>query len=276
MVMNILEVKDLCYRYDQNEPKMALDHVSFTVEKGTYTCVIGHNGSGKSTLAKLIAGLMLKESGSIVIDGIEQNEETIEKIRPKIGIVFQNPDNQFIGSTVKDDIVFGLENMQIESEKMDDIILKYAKEVNMLEFLDKEPSNLSGGQKQRVAIAGILAMNPELIILDEATSMLDPQGKKEIKDLVFRLHEESNKTIISITHDIEEALHADRVIVLSEGKIILNDTPYKVFDHDQQLRKIDLDIPFTIFVKKEFEKAGIKLHDHLEIDELVEEICQSK
>jgi energy-coupling factor transport system ATP-binding protein len=274
--MNILEVKDLCYRYDQNEPKMALDHVSFTVEKGTYTCVIGHNGSGKSTLAKLIAGLMLKESGSIVIDGIEQTEESIEKIRPKIGIVFQNPDNQFIGSTVKDDIVFGLENMQVESEKMDDIILKYAKEVNMLEFLDKEPSNMSGGQKQRVAIAGILAMNPELIILDEATSMLDPQGKKEIKDLVFRLHEESNKTIISITHDIEEALHADRVIVLSEGKIILNNTPYKVFDHDQQLRKIDLDIPFTIFVKKEFEKAGIKLHDHLEIDELVEEICQSK
>lgn len=269
---NAIVVKDLVYSY-RDEIK-ALKGVSLNVPKGKYVTIIGHNGSGKSTLAKLIAGLLLKESGEIYIDNILYTEETNEQIRPKIGIVFQNPDNQFIGSTVRDDIVFGLENSNVPQEKMDSIINEFAEKVSMSEFLDKEPSNLSGGQKQRVAIAGVLAMNPSILIFDEATSMLDPKGKSEIKALIQKLHHESDRTILSITHDIEESLMSDYVIVLNDGKVILEGEPFEVFKNEKILKDIKLDIPFTIYVRNEFKKVGIELPITNDLDEIVEALCQ--
>jgi energy-coupling factor transport system ATP-binding protein len=187
--MGMIEVKNLNFSYDENSE--TIDNVSFSVEKGTYTTIIGQNGSGKSTIAKLIAGLLEKKSGSIMIDGLELNLENLNQIRSKIGIVFQNPDNQFIGSTVRDDIAFGLENHCVAQEDMDDIIAANAKRVKMTKYLNQEPTRLSGGQKQRVAIAGVLAMKPEILIFDEATAMLDPQGKDEIKKVIMDLHHET-------------------------------------------------------------------------------------
>ena len=234
--MNPIEVKDLNFSYDQHLD--VVKDVSFTVERGSYTTLIGHNGSGKSTIAKLIIGLLEKEQGSILIDDQELNNENVESIRRKIGIVFQNPDNQFIGATVRDDIAFGLENHQVDPSKMDAIIEKYAGEVGMIEYLDHEPTRLSGGQKQRVAIAGILAMEPEILILDEATSMLDPEGKEEINALVNQLHKENNMTILSITHDVEEVMKSDHVMVMYEGRIVKDGHPSKIMLNEQELVRL--------------------------------------
>ena len=270
--MKIIKVKDIKYAYD--DTANAVDGVSFEVEKGSYTTIVGHNGSGKSTVAKLLAGLLPLMEGSIEIDNEILNEHTVENVRSKLGIVFQNPDNQFIGSTVRDDIAFGLENHQVESSKMDDIINKYAAVVNMGAYLDKEPNRLSGGQKQRVAIAGVLAMGPEIIIFDEATSMLDPRGKDEIKRVIYDLHNDKELTIISITHDIEEALKSDHVIVMNKGKVYMDDVPEKIFAHEKELRQIGLDIPFTYKVANEMNKNGFKVARHNTIEGLVDEICQ--
>ena len=270
--MSILEVKNITYSYDDKHN--AVDGVSFKVDKGAYVTLIGHNGSGKSTIAKMISGLLPLKSGEILIDGLILNEENIHDIRAKLGIVFQNPDNQFIGSTVRDDMAFGLENYQVESAKMDDIINRYASMVNMEAYLDKEPSNLSGGQKQRVAIAGILAMSPEIIIFDEATSMLDPKGKAEIKEVIYDLHEKYDITIISITHDIEEALNSDYVIVMNQGKIYKAGKPSEVFSDTNGLLKIGLDIPFTYKIKEELRQYGIKVGEYKDIEGLVEALWQ--
>ena len=270
--MSILEVKNITYSYDDKHN--AVDEVSFKVDKGAYVTLIGHNGSGKSTIAKMISGLLPLKSGEILIDGLILNEENIHDIRAKLGIVFQNPDNQFIGSTVRDDMAFGLENYQVESSKMDDIINRYASMVNMEAYLDKEPSNLSGGQKQRVAIAGILAMSPEIIIFDEATSMLDPKGKAEIKEVIYDLHEKYDITIISITHDIEEALNSDYVIVMNQGKIYKAGKPSEVFSDTNGLLKIGLDIPFTYKIKEELRQYGIKVGEYKDIEGLVEALWQ--
>ena len=267
----MIEIKDVYYSY--NDKVNAVDGISFNIEKGTYTTIIGHNGSGKSTLSKMIAGLLEIKKGEIVIDGLTLNEENVSKIREMLGIVFQNPDNQFIGSTVRDDIAFGLENHQVKQEDMDGIIEKYAKEVGLSEFLDKEPQNLSGGQKQRVAIAGILAMKPDIIIFDEATSMLDPKGKKEIKKLMYDLHKENNLTVISITHDIEEVLQSDDCVVLNKGKLYMHDTPEKIFRNPEQLRKVNLDIPFSSQVKECFKDNRIKLKSDT-LEGMVEELWQ--
>ena len=269
--MSLIEIKDVYYSY--SDDSKAVDGISFNIEKGTYTTIIGHNGSGKSTLAKLIAGLLPVKSGKILIDSLEVNEENISKIREKLGIVFQNPDNQFIGSTVKDDIAFGLENRLVKSEQMEDIIYEYIQKVGLDKFIDYEPQNLSGGQKQRVAIAGILAMKPEIIIFDEATSMLDPKGKKEIKQLMYDLAQDDAITIISITHDIEEVLQSDNCVVLNKGKLFMYDKPEKVFSNPDEVRKIDLDIPFIQKVKEEFKNSKIKLKSN-DLKGLVEELCQ--
>ena len=217
--MNDIIVKNLSFSYDGIIN--TIDDISFSVENGSYTTIIGHNGSGKSTIAKLLIGLLEASKGSIEIEGLLLNLENLMEIRKKIGIVFQNPDNQFIGSTVRDDIAFGLENHLVPQEDMDNIIEKFSDKVRMKQFLNSEPTRLSGGQKQRVAIAGILAMSPNIIIFDEATSMLDPQGKDEIKKVIMDLHKESNLTIISITHDIEEVVKSDKVLVLNGGKLVL-------------------------------------------------------
>lgn len=255
--MSLIELKDVGYSY--NGEQKAVEGVSFSIEKGSYTTIIGHNGSGKSTLAKLMAGLLPVQEGSIHIDSLQVNEENMPKIREKLGIVFQNPDNQFIGSTVRDDIAFGLENRQVESRDMEAIIDEYAQKVGLSSFLDYEPQNLSGGQKQRVAIAGILAMKPEIIIFDEATSMLDPKGKKEIKKLMYDLAGGDDITVISITHDIEEVLQSDDCVVLNKGKLFMHDKPEKVFAKADLLKKIDLDVPFIEQIRDTFMKKKIKL-----------------
>ena len=269
--MALIEVKDLSYSYNEN--KKAVDCISFSIEKGSYTTIIGHNGSGKSTLAKLIAGLLPISNGKVLINGVEVKEENMTEIRKQLGIVFQNPDNQFIGSTVRDDIAFGLENRLVESKDMEPIIEEYAAKVGLTEFMDSEPQNLSGGQKQRVAIAGVLAMHPDIIIFDEATSMLDPKGKKEIKKLMADLAQDDRFTIISITHDIEEVLQSDDCIVLNQGKLFMHDVPNKVFEKANELRKISLDIPFVAQVKEAFNDKKIKLKKN-DLKGMVDELWQ--
>ena len=269
--MSLIEVRDLVYSYD-NENN-ALNGVSFDIKAGDYVTIIGHNGSGKSTLAKLMAGLLEAKSGTITVDGFLLNEENLYKIREKMGIVFQNPDNQFIGSTVKDDIAFGLENHQVPSEDMEDIIVEYATKVGLAKYLEKEPTALSGGQKQRVAIAGVLAMHPKILIFDEATSMLDPKGKESIKKLINEIHKDADFTIISITHDIEEVLHADDCIVLNNGKLYKHDKPEEVFADGEKLKKINLDVPFSLKFHDELKKRGVKLKNYKE-QEMVEELWQ--
>ena len=269
--MNIVEVKNISFSYNEANP--VLKDISFAIEEGTYTTIIGHNGSGKSTLAKLMAGLLNLNVGEIYINGLKIEEANLKEIRKSLGIVFQNPDNQFIGSTVKDDIAFGLENRLIDPLKMNGIIEEYASKVGLSDFLEKEPQNLSGGQKQRVAIAGVMAMKPKIIIFDEATSMLDPKGKKEIKELMYRLHSEDKLTVISITHDIEEVLKADDCIVLNKGQIFMHDKPEQVFEHANELRKIDLDIPFIERIRELFKDKHLKIKGN-DLDSIVEELCQ--
>lgn len=269
--MGLIEVKDLTYSY--NDTKLAVDNVSFSIEKGSYTTIIGHNGSGKSTIAKLISGLLPIKKGEVKINDIIVNEENMPSIRKQLGIVFQNPDNQFIGSTVKDDIAFGLENRLVESKDMEAIIDEYAAKVGLTDFLDSEPQNLSGGQKQRVAIAGVMAMHPDIIIFDEATSMLDPKGKKEIKKLMSDLAQDDRFTIISITHDIEEVLQSDDCIVLNQGKVFMHDKPEKVFAKADELRKINLDIPFIEQVRELFNDSKIKLKKN-DLKGMVDELWQ--
>lgn len=271
--MAIIEVKDLTFSYD--ETKTTIDHVSFAIEEGTYTTIVGHNGSGKSTIAKLLAGLLEKKSGSILIDGMELNLENLSRIRSRIGIVFQNPDNQFIGSTVRDDIAFGLENHCVPQPEMDGIIEVNAERVHMTKYLDHEPSRLSGGQKQRVAIAGVLAMKPKILIFDEATSMLDPSGKDEIKRVIKNIHKESSLTILSITHDIDEVAGSDRVIALENGRIAMQGTPHEVFSEVDALRKIKLDVPFSLKMQQKLAKRGVRVGKHITMEGLVKELCQS-
>lgn len=272
--MKQIEVRDLKFKYNEDDALETIKNVSFDVEKGSYTTIIGHNGSGKSTIAKLLVGLLEKGSGSIKIDGLEITPENVYDIRRKVAIVFQNPDNQFIGSTVRDDIAFGLENHQVAPNAMNPIIDFFSQEVNMHEFLDHEPTKLSGGQKQRVAIAGVLAMAPEILILDEATAMLDPAGKQEIKDLVLKLHKRHEMTIISITHDIEEVSISDRVIVMNDGEIVFNDTPDEILVLEKELVKIQLDVPFSVKLTRMLEDNGVEISDPLDEERIVEELCQ--
>ena len=268
IIMAIIEVRDLHFSY--REDIEAVKGVSFSIEKGSYTTILGHNGSGKSTIAKLIAGLLEAKSGDIYIDGQRLNIETIGDIRKKLGIVVPHPDTLFLASSVREDIAFGLENYCVDPLKMDDIINRYAELVGMKENLDKEPSNLSGGQKQRVAIAGILAMHPSIVIFDEATSMLDPTGKEEIKKIIYDLHGDDKLTILSITHDIEEALKSDHIIVMNEGKVYKTGKPHTIFNDAKGLRAIGLDIPFTYKVKEAMQKEGIDIPYTDTIEELAE------
>lgn len=256
--MKIIEVNHLSYKY--NETDVAINDVSFSIEAGKYVAIIGHNGSGKSTFAKLLMGLLEPNENSINEFGIDLNRKTIHELRNRMGIVFQNPDNQFVGASVRDDLAFGLENRCVKRENMDEIINEYAEKVNMVEFLDKEPENLSGGQKQRVAIAGVLSMNPEIVIFDEATAMLDPKGKKEIRETILKMKKENpGMTILSITHDIEEAYQADEVIAFNDGKVVFQGKPEEVLKDQKKLQEIGLDIPFVVLLKNKLEAKGVKV-----------------
>ena len=270
--MKIIDLKNVSFSYDENT--IAVNNVSFSVEKGTYTTIIGHNGSGKSTIAKLLIGLLAYNSGNINIAGLNLELNNLNAIRKKVGIVFQNPDNQFIGATVRDDIAFGLENHCVLSSDMDKIINEYAKKVGMQDYLDFEPTKLSGGQKQRVAIAGVLAMSPELIIFDESTSMLDPQGKNEINELIKQLHNDKQMTILSITHDIEEVCKSDRVIVMHEGQVLMEGKPIDILVNHDKLISCDLDIPFAQKIVMKLRVSGIKIENCLTIESLVKELCR--
>lgn len=270
--MNKIHVENLVFSYDKE--KNAVDNVSFSIEEGSYTTIIGHNGSGKSTIAKLLIGLLDKDEGHIYVDNEELDYDSVYDIRNKIGIVFQNPDNQFIGATVADDIAFGLENHQIASEKMQNIIEKFAEKVGMIKYLESEPTKLSGGQKQRVAIAGVLAMQPEIIIFDESTSMLDPQGKADINELIQEIHKESNITIISITHDIEEVSKSDHVIVMNDGHIVMNGKPEEILLREKELLQLHLDIPFALKFTNALKKENIHIDSCTTLERVVEELCQ--
>ncbi|HOF43618.1 MAG TPA: energy-coupling factor transporter ATPase [Bacilli bacterium] len=265
-----ISLKNVSYSYDKKND--VIKNVSLDIEKGKFISVIGHNGSGKSTFAKLIMGLLEPKEGEIKIFDLPLDGEHISQIRPYLGIVFQNPDNQFIGATVRDDIAFGLENQCYPQNKMDPLIEEYASRVGMSELLDKEPGNLSGGQKQRVAIAGVLAMHPKIIVFDEATAMLDPQGKDDINKLIELMRKKNEElTLITITHNVEETQTSDEVIVFNEGEIYMRGKPEDVFLKADKLRSIRLDTPLLYRVKEAFLSVGIKLKSK-SIDELKEEI----
>ena len=270
--MNPIEVTHLNFSYDQLTD--VVKDVSFRVEQGSYTTLIGHNGSGKSTIAKLLIGLLEKTAGNILIDGEELNLENLADIRRKIGIVFQNPDNQFIGATVRDDIAFGLENHQVEPSAMNAIIEAYSDQAGMRDYLDHEPTRLSGGQKQRVAIAGVLAMKPEILILDEATSMLDPEGKEDINALVQKLHKENNMTILSITHDVEEVLKSDHVIVMYDGAVVRDGKPSEVMLNEEELVEMKLDAPYSVKLANALRRKGIRIDNPTDAEGMVAQLCR--
>lgn len=270
--MEKIRVENLTFSYDRE--RNAVEGVSFHIEKGSYTTIIGHNGSGKSTIAKLITGLLEKSDGKIYVDDEELTVDNVYDIRNKIGIVFQNPDNQFIGASVADDIAFGLENHQVASEKMQEIIERFADKVKMSKYLLSEPTKLSGGQKQRVAIAGVLAMSPEILIFDESTSMLDPQGKAEINELIQEIHCESKITIISITHDIEEVSTADYVIVMDDGHVVMEGKPEHILLREEELIALQLDIPFALKFTNALKKCHINIAACTTMEKVVDEVCQ--
>lgn len=258
----MIEVKDLEFAYTKTD--LALRGISLKIEDHEWVSIIGHNGSGKSTLSKLLIGLLEKDKGSILIDGEELCEDTVDSVRRKIGIVFQNPDNQFVGVNVKYDIAFGLENRNVAREEMVKLIDEWSTKVGMNEYLEREPGHLSGGQKQRVAIAGILALNSDVVIFDEATSMLDPEGVNDIVDLIKDLKVKYNKTVITITHDLNLARLSDRCIVLKDGKIIADDEPAVIFDREDILESSRLDMPFNLKLYKKV-KADPQLKNNKEL-----------
>jgi len=270
---NVIELHNLSFSYDGQ--KRVLDGVSFDIQEGSYTCIMGHNGSGKSTLAKLLLSLLTNYEGDIYLFGEQLTRKNRYSLRHRIGIVFQNPDNQFVGSSVADDIAFGLENKQVPTEEMQGMIEYFAKETGMSEFLDHEPTNLSGGQKQRVALAGVLAMKPDLLILDEATAMLDPKGKAEILDLIQHMRETMpHLTIVSITHDVEEASLADELIILHEGKLLVQGLPQDIFQDVESMRSMRLGVPFVYKLAYELRKLGVQVPANITTQQELEDfVC---
>lgn len=276
-VDSAVEFKDVSFTYPDTK-KAILDQISFKIKRGSWTSLIGHNGSGKSTISKLINGLLLPDSANnsrITVLGMTLNQKTVWDVREKVGIVFQNPDNQFVGATVGDDVAFWLENRAVPREQMVKIVRKVLADVGMLDYIDAEPANLSGGQKQRVAIAGILAVEPKIIILDESTSMLDPKGREQVLKIIKHLKKEKNLTVISITHDIDEANMADNVIVLNDGKILAQGTPTEIFSKTEMLQEIGLDIPFVQKLINKLNEVGISVPKNIKTkDELKQYLCQ--
>lgn len=269
---NVVKLENVCFGYeDGNE---VLKNFNLTINEGEFVTILGHNGSGKSTLSKLLVGLHEIQGGKIIIDGQPLTESSVFDIRQKVGIVFQNPDNQFVGCTVRDDIAFGLENKCVPYEEMDNLVNKYAQEVGMGDFLNFEPHYLSGGEKQRVAIAGVLALGAKIIILDEATAMLDPQGREDMMKLIHELVKNRDKTIIMITHYLDEAIHSDRIIVMNEGKIILEGKPKDVFKEKELLESVKLDVPFAVKVSYELTKRGVLSEIVTSDEELMSELCK--
>ncbi|MHA5100742.1 energy-coupling factor transporter ATPase [Oenococcus oeni] len=264
-----LEIKNLSFKYRHNS-KETLKKINLSVEKGKWLSILSRNGSGKTTLIKLAAGLLENSSkGSIKIFDQEVNQENFASIKEHIGMVFQNPDNQFVGPTVQDDVAFGLENKSIERNEMIERVDSALKDVEMIEFANREPNSLSGGQKQRVALASVLALQPDIIILDEATSMLDPKGRKSLLKLVQKLRSQYKITVIAITHDIQEIEQSDQVIIIDGGKKKLEGKPAKILIEDEKLESFGLEVPFTRRVRKRLFELGIILPNDYESKEMV-------
>ena len=258
----IIELRNVTFSYSEEDARPALNNVSLTIQQGEWIAIIGPNGSGKSTLAKTINGLIEANSGEVIIEGVALNAETVWDVRKKIGMVFQNPDNQFVGSTVQDDVAFGLENVGIPREEMVKRVADAVAAVNMANFMDKEPARLSGGQKQRVAIAGIVALSPDIIILDEATTMLDPEGRHEVIETIQEIKEKENLTVISITHDIDEAAKANRIFVMEAGQLTRIGTPEEIFSFGKEIIDIGLDIPFPEKLKYLLKRQGLEVPEN--------------
>jgi energy-coupling factor transport system ATP-binding protein len=262
MAKNIIELQHVAFRYEESLTKDTLDDISLAVKEGEWITLIGPNGSGKSTLIKVINGLIIPDAGEVIIDDIPLNKETLYEGRKKVGMVFQNPENQFVGSTVEDDVAFGLENLAMEREEMKVRVKDALERVEMWDLKERAPANLSGGQKQRVAIAGIIAARPNIIILDEATSMLDPQGRQEVLATVKDIKQEDNLTVISITHDINEALESDRIFVMNEGQIVDQGPPEEILAYGERLIDLGLEVPFSETLKNSLRKVGFSVPDN--------------
>lgn len=277
----MIKCDNLCFKYAVNEGEeevYAVDRVSFDVKKGEFLVVLGHNGSGKSTIAKHMNALLIPSSGTVIVDGLDTSDsKNIWNIRAKAGMVFQNPDNQMVATIVEEDVAFGPENLGVEPAEIRRRVDESLEKVGMSEYKRHAPHLLSGGQKQRIAIAGILAMKPECIIFDEPTAMLDPLGRKEVLNNIKEINEKYGITIILITHYMDEAAKADRVIVMDNGKIILEGIPRDVFSKVETMKKIGLDVPQVTELCYELQKVGIDITTKiLNVDEMVNALCQLK
>lgn len=274
---SIIKIKNVSFTYPESATP-AIDNISLNIKRGSWTSIIGHNGSGKSTIIRLINGLLVpdeKGKPEIEVDGLKLNDDTVWKVRNKVGIVFQNPDNQFVGATVADDVAFGLENRGVSHSEMVKIVPEAIKAVGMSEYTNAEPANLSGGQKQRVAIAGILAIKPKIIVLDEATSMLDPEGRDQILSIVQAMKSKYDLTVISITHDIDEANMADQVLVMNDGKLITEGSTKDVFSQVDLLKNLGLDVPFYEQVKAKLLADSVAIPASVDSEkELINYLCQ--
>ena len=283
--MGIIEGSGLVYEYrkygedgEVAAVTRAVDGVSLDVKRGDYVAILGHNGSGKSTLAKHINAILTPDEGTLYVDGMDTSEEkNLWDVRQSAGMVFQNPDNQIIGTVVEEDVGFGPENMGISTEEIWERVEESLKCVGMWAYRKKSPNKLSGGQKQRVAIAGVVAMHPKCIVLDEPTAMLDPTGRKEVIRTVRALNQVEDVTVLLITHYMEEVIYADKVLVMDEGKVVMQGTPREIFSQVEQLQKYRLDVPQVTLLAHELKKAGLPVPDGvLTVDELVEELCRCK
>ena len=273
----IVTMQDVSYAYTaEGNAAPVLEHVNLDIPRGQFLAVLGHNGSGKSTLAKHLNAILTPSEGVVYVDGIDtRQEEMIYEIRQNVGMVFQNPDNQIVATIVEEDVAFALENLGVEPKEMRQRVDDALKEVGMYEYREHAPHQLSGGQKQRVAIAGIIAMRPECIVLDEPTAMLDPKGRREVIKTVRKLNRDFGITVVLITHYMDEAAKADRVVVIDNGHMLLDDTPKNVFSHVEQLKSVGLDVPQSTELVYELKKAGYPVDSHIiDEEECVEQILR--
>jgi len=272
----MIEIKDLSYSYDAENLKLALGGVSLEIPQGQFVAVLGHNGSGKSTLAKHINSILLPSGGKVYVDGMDTSDEKLLlEIRKRVGMVFQNPDNQIVATVVEEDVAFGPENLGVPPEEIRKRVDYALETVDMAAFKDEQPHNLSGGQKQRISIAGIIAMMPKYIVLDEPTAMLDPKGRAEVMETIKLLNKEQGITVVLITHYMEEAAQADRVIVMDDGKVIVDDTPEMTFANVALLKSVGLDVPQVTDLMFRLRRAGVHVrHDLLDVKSCAEEIIR--
>ncbi|MCI6275893.1 MAG: energy-coupling factor transporter ATPase [Clostridium sp.] len=278
---NMIKSENLTYKYfheDENEERFAVNGVNLNVERGEFLVILGHNGSGKSTMAKLMNALLLPSSGTIYINGMDSKDsDNLWKIRSSAGMVFQNPDNQLVATIVEEDVAFGPENLGVEPKEIRERVDSSLKKVGMYDYRRHAPHLLSGGQKQRVAIAGILAMRPKCIVLDEPTAMLDPSGRREVIRTIKELNKEYGITIVLITHYMEEAVEADRIVVMDDGKVLMEGKPRDVFSKVREMKQIGLDVPQVTELAYELKKSGINVSEKiLTINEMVDALCQLK